>query len=359
MRRPRSRSSPYADELFRHLVDSVTDYSVILLDREGLVASWNQGAERIKGYKAREILGRHFSVFYTPEDRKSKKFLRLLELAQRQGRVADEGWRLRKDGSRFWASVVITALRNSRGTLIGFAKITRDLTERRAHEEAISRAKTELEEAVDFLAQDIGDTLAHLSTFGQMLEERPLEDDERKLVGYIVDNVARLRALVAGMLEFRGSPSARAGFAPTSLSGVISEAARQLKEDLHVDAGRIWAEDLPTVYGDAGLLTRLFRHLLGTMAAVAPKGEAREVRVHAAAKGGEWILRLSNGPAKGEPPSGDEPRASSRDLAVVMKIAAMHGGRVWAKTSPNPGGEFFVALPAKKPRSSRRASAAA
>ena len=116
---------------FRLLVQGVTDYAIFMLDREGIVTNWNAGAQRIKGYAADEIVGRHFSVFYTPEDVEAKIPWQALETARREGRFIAEGWRRRKDGTRFWASVAIDPIRDDDGELIGFAKVTRDLTERR------------------------------------------------------------------------------------------------------------------------------------------------------------------------------------------------------------------------------------
>lgn len=124
-----------SDEIFRLLVDSVKDYAIFLLDTDGKVATWNQGAERIKGYSADEIIGQHFSRFYPKEARESRWPERELEFATKEGRFVDEGLRVRKDGSSFWAYVVITALRDQTGVLRGFSKVTRDLTERRMLEE--------------------------------------------------------------------------------------------------------------------------------------------------------------------------------------------------------------------------------
>src|SRR5687767_1272782 len=117
-----------ADEQFRLLVESVTDYAIFLLDTRGHVMSWNAGAQRIKGYSAHEIIGRHFSLFYMAEERLAGLPERLLQRAAREGRAEHEGWRLRNDGSRFWANVQITALRAPPGEIIGFAKVTRDMT---------------------------------------------------------------------------------------------------------------------------------------------------------------------------------------------------------------------------------------
>jgi PAS domain S-box-containing protein len=124
------------EQYFRLLVDAVKDYAIFMLDPQGKVTSWNHGAERMKGYRAAEIIGRHFSCFYPEEDVSSGKPQRELDTAAREGSFEEEGWRLRKDGSRFWANVVITTLRDHRNALVGFAKITRDTTERmRADEE--------------------------------------------------------------------------------------------------------------------------------------------------------------------------------------------------------------------------------
>jgi len=131
----------HAGGLYQLLVESVRDYAIFALDPKGMILSWNAGAERIKGYSADEIIGRHFSIFYTAEDLAARKPEMELVVAEREGRVEDEGWRVRKDGSRFWASVVITALRDPDGRLVGFAKVTRDLTARRQWEEALRESE--------------------------------------------------------------------------------------------------------------------------------------------------------------------------------------------------------------------------
>jgi len=129
---------------FRLLVQSVVDYAIFMLDPEGLVTSWNVGAERIKGYKAVEIVGKHFSAFYTSEDRKAGVPAQVLETAHREGKYEGEGWRVRKDGSRFWASVVIDAIHDESGKLIGFAKVTRDMTEKREAQLRLEESREQL-----------------------------------------------------------------------------------------------------------------------------------------------------------------------------------------------------------------------
>jgi PAS domain S-box-containing protein len=137
------RAAPRSD-FFQLLVESVVDYAIFMLDADGHVTTWNLGAERLKGYRAHEIIGRHFSIFYPGEDVAAGKPGRELEVAIAEGRLEDEGWRLRSDRSRFWANVIITAVRDDSGHLRGFAKVTRDLTEhRRAEEQRVELARAE------------------------------------------------------------------------------------------------------------------------------------------------------------------------------------------------------------------------
>jgi len=135
----REESLRESDERFRLLVESIKDYAIFMLDPDGHVLTWNAGAERIKGYSAPEIIGQHFSKFYPPEagDFPAHE----LQVAAAHGRFEDEGWRVRKDGSRFWANVVITALFGPDKKLVGFAKVTRDLTERREHEDRLRQSE--------------------------------------------------------------------------------------------------------------------------------------------------------------------------------------------------------------------------
>src|SRR5260370_2844618 len=134
----------HSEERLRLFIEAVQDYAIFMLDPEGSVITWNAGAERIKGYKASEIVGQHFSRFYPEEDVRGGKPAWELEVAGREGRFEDEGWRLRKDGSRFWANVIITALKDENGQLYGFGKVTRDFTDRMRSQEALQQANEQL-----------------------------------------------------------------------------------------------------------------------------------------------------------------------------------------------------------------------
>jgi PAS domain S-box-containing protein len=159
-----------SEQRFRLLVEAAQDYAIFMLDTEGRVKSWNVGAERIKGYRASEIIGEHFSRFYPEEDIQACKPRRELEIAVRDGRVEDEGWRLRKDGSRFWANVIITALKDEAGRVIGFSKVTRDFTERMKVQQALQESKQKLQDSEKWL-RDL--SLRLLRT----------QDEERRRIG--------------------------------------------------------------------------------------------------------------------------------------------------------------------------------
>jgi diguanylate cyclase (GGDEF)-like protein/PAS domain S-box-containing protein len=153
-----------SDEKLRLLFNGVKDYAILMLDPNGLVTTWNEGAERIKGYRAEEIIGQHFSKFYPPETQAEGLPSLGLKIASEQGRFEDEGWRVRKDGSRFWANVVITALQDAAGKLRGFGKVTRDITERMMAEEALFAEKERAQVTLD----SIGDAVICTNTSGKI-----------------------------------------------------------------------------------------------------------------------------------------------------------------------------------------------
>lgn len=173
-----------SEQRFRMFVDAVRDYAIFMLDPKGNIATWNTGAERIKGYKPWEIIGQHFSVFYPEEDLKSEKPARELEVAAKEGRFEDEGWRLRKDGSTFWASVIITAIRDESGRLLGFGKVTRDLSEKKRAHEKLERAHQYLQKEV--MERRVAEKKLHKSEESlRRLSQHLLrtQDEERKRIG--------------------------------------------------------------------------------------------------------------------------------------------------------------------------------
>lgn len=212
-----------SEERFRLLADAVQDYAIFMLDTHGRVSTWNKSAERIKGYKNSEIIGRHFSIFYPEEDRLARKPQRELEIAAREGRLEDEGWRIRKGGSRFWANVIITALRDDTGRLIGFGKVTRDFTERIRADQELRREVQERREAQRKL-QDSEKSLRHLSL--RLLQS---QDEERRRIGRdLHDSVGQYLVALKMKLDSLKSGAARNQFN----AGSLAECAQLTEEVL-------------------------------------------------------------------------------------------------------------------------------
>ena len=234
--RAREQALRESEERFRLVVEGVRDYGIFALSPDGHVASWNAGAERIKGWRAEEILGRHFSAFYPDETRHVVPRL-ILERAAAEGRAEDEGWRLRKDGSRFWANVVVTALRNEAGELRGVAKVTRDMTERKRAEEALSRAREEAIAAnvakTEFLSRtshELRTPMSAILGFAQVLEldEAELKASHRTAVEQILRAGRHLLALINEILDIS---SIESGGADLTLSDMdIRPALIEAKE---------------------------------------------------------------------------------------------------------------------------------
>ena len=209
---PASPHTPLSDNQRFHLfVTRVRDYAIYMLDPNGYVSSWNVGAQRFKGYQAEEIIGRHFSCFYTPEDQAAGVPARALRTALDEGKFEAEGWRMRKDGTRFWASVVIDPIRDDSGELIGFAKVTRDITEKRAAAEALEKANAALHQAQKMealgqltggVAHDFNNILAVLTSGLDLLAEHVKDHGAIKVVEGMHRAVQRGATLTQQLLSF-------------------------------------------------------------------------------------------------------------------------------------------------------------
>jgi PAS domain S-box-containing protein len=198
------------EEVFRLMVDAVKDYAIFLLTPEGIVFTWNEGARRINGYESSEIIGKHFSEFYTQEDKARNHPEEELEQARRQGAYQEEGWRIRKDGTTFWASVTITAVHDGKGELRGFAKVTRDLTERRQAELELENARDEAIKASNLKSQFVANVSHEVRTpmagiigmAEQLVEDETLDADQREAAEHVFMSSKRLLEVLNDLLDF-------------------------------------------------------------------------------------------------------------------------------------------------------------
>ncbi len=262
-----------SEERYHKMIAEVEDYAILLLDDHGIIQNWNVGAEKIKGYKEAEIVGRHFRVFYIPADRQALLPEKLIDEASRKGKAVHEGWRQRKDGSLFWGSVVITALHDESGTVIGYSKVTRDLTARRVTEEKLKRYSQDLEfqnrELQQFAyaaAHDLKEPLRKLRFYSSSLAESlsgRLSQKEEQYLQRSTDAAIRMQRLIDDLLSYSRASSQGGSFIPVDLREIVSEAQAVYQDMIDETGATITIADLPVVWGIAFQLRQLFENLIG------------------------------------------------------------------------------------------------
>ena len=354
----------------RLLVASVRDYAIFMLDAEGHVRTWNAGAERIKGYTEAEVVGRHVSLFYTEADRARDHPGEELVIAAREGRFEEEGWRVRKDGGTFWANVVITALRDDEGTLVGFAKVTRDLTERRLAEQRLresaaelGRMNAELERFASAAAHDLAEPLQTIAGFADLTQHRyadRLDDEGRVFLGHISEGAKRMRRLIDGLLRYARSSQQDLELRPVDLG----ETLRTVVDNLHASisaAGASVSVDgavRARVLGDPEVLVSILQNLVAN--ALKFHGDAPpRVEVSAAREDGSWRVTVADNGVGIEPQDQERifamfGRGNPRDdrsgvglgLALCERLVSRLGGTVGVDSVPGEGSRFWFTLPA-------------
>jgi PAS domain S-box-containing protein len=362
-----------SEERFRLLVEAVRDYAIFMLDPYGHVASWNAGAERIKGYAATEIIGEHFRIFYPQEKRDERHPEFELQQALRTGQYGEEGWRLRKDGTRFWANVLITAVFNEMGEHIGFAKVTRDMSERRRAEDerdaaatALADANEQLQRAADEQKQFLAVTAHELRTPASVLGgtadtlsrhwSELSSDDRTRLLHGMSSSAARLQRLVTDLLTTSrlDADALRLRLAPTSLAVLVATAIETVRSTRQ-GAGAIAAHLEPDVQvlADPGRLVQAIENLIGN----ALHHGAPPVEIRIGADGGVARIEITDGgagvPAEVEErlferfSTGDGARGTGLGLYIARELARAHDGDVvYEPGTPDlPAGTFVLTVP--------------
>ncbi|MCC8364292.1 PAS domain S-box protein [Lysobacter sp. A6] len=353
-----------SEERFRLLIEGVRDYAIFMLDPEGHVASWNAGAQQTKGYGADEILGRHFSTFYPPEIARSGWPQRELEIALEEGRCEDEGWRVRKDGSRFWASVVITALRDEHGKHIGFSKVTRDLTDRRR----VRTLEDEGRRVTTFLAMlghELRNPLAPIANAVAIMQLETLQTERMRMCrDVIARQLGQMSRLVDDLLDVGRITSGKIHMemAPVDLSRTMATAIEAIEPFARSRSQTLTLElpDEPAwVSGDAARLLQIVGNLLNNAVKFTDRG-GRILLALRRSRAFAEIAVSDNGP--GIDPArlqdifnlfvqGDQDMARTQGglglgLSLVQQLVTLHGGDVAAYSAGlGKGAEFVVRIP--------------
>ena len=357
----------------RLLVLGVKDYAILMLDPEGRVTSWNAGAAQIKGYRAEEIIGEHFSKFYTQEDVARDKPSQELRVALEKGKFEDEGWRVRRDGTRFWANVLITPLRDKAGQLRGYGKVTRDITERRQAEEVqrqrndlarvnaeLIAANKELEAFSYSVSHDLRAPLRSIDGFSLAL----LEDYEEKLDTEGKDSLHRVRAatqrmgvLIDDLLNLSRVTRAEMKLQRVNLSAIGHSIGAELENsqpgrriELHIQEGL-------EAHADSNLMRIALENLLGNAWKFTAKREFARIEFGQTSKNGSRVYFVRDDgagfdSARAERLFGAFQRFHDKHdfpgtgvgLATVQRIIQRHGGRIWAESAVGKGATFYFTL---------------
>ncbi|MFO1057109.1 MAG: PAS domain S-box protein [Dongiaceae bacterium] len=369
-----------SEEQFRLLVQGVTDYAIFMLDPAGRVASWNVGAERIKGYRPEEIVGEHFSRFYTAEDRAASVPAAGLETARREGRWESEGWRVRKDGSRFWAQVVIDAIRDEAGAVIAFAKVTRDITERREAQRALDEARDSLFHAQKLeaigqltggVAHDFNNLLTPIIGALDRARRRNAEDERlTRLLNAGLQSAERARVLVGRLLSFarRQHLEPRSVAVPELVRGMVELVGRSLGPAIAIELDL--PSSLPAARVDPNQLELALLNLCVNARDAMPGGGRLRIAADAVEVGARGPAELQPGSyvrlTVADTGTGMDPETLRRavepffttkglgkgtglGLSMVHGLAAQSGGALLLDSAPGRGTTAAIYLPVGGP----------
>ena len=255
----KSEEMKQSEQRYHKMIEQVEDYAIIFLDKDGIVQNWNKGAEKIKGYKEKEIVGRSFSEFYRPADREEGLPTKLLNKARQTGKAIHEGWRLRKDGTQFWGSIVLTALHDSDNNIIGFSKVTRDLTERKVAEDQAREYSNELEfqnrqlEQFAYAAShDLKEPLRKIHFYNCSIAENNanhLDAKSREYLERSINATKRMSELIEDLLTYSRATSSVQSYEPINLNDLVDQIMLLHKEDFEQKKIIMRVKPLPIVHG--------------------------------------------------------------------------------------------------------------
>jgi PAS domain S-box-containing protein len=277
-----------SEDRYHKMVEEVEDYAIILLDKEGIVQNWNRGAEKIKGYTEEEIVGKSFTIFYLPQDRENGLPYKLLSEAREKGKAIHEGWRMKKNGSRFWGSIVLTALHNENGEVIGFSKVTRDLTERKLAEDRLKEYNNRLEfqnrelEQFTFAAShDMKEPLRKIHLYNSSVLENPinvLDKRSKEFLERSLQAAKRMTSLIDDLLAYSRMASSIEAFSLVDIKEIVDEVLLTHREEIEHNRIMVKMDSLPVVYAVPFQIKQLMDNIIGN--AIKYKHPERDGFIH-------------------------------------------------------------------------------
>ncbi|GAB3507194.1 hypothetical protein GCM10027341_41340 [Spirosoma knui] len=370
-----------SEEQYRSLVEQITDYGIFMLDEKGRVINWNEGARRIKGYTTEEIIGKYFSIFYPENDIIDGKPARELTIALATGKYEEEGWRIRKDGSSFWANVVITAVYNAQGVHIGFSKVTRDLTERKQVEEALresyeryrqlnivlqasnaelAAANEELEKFTSIVSHDLQEPLRTIKSF-LLLTQQELEPEARRTVDdYINKSIqasSRMKELIQYLLHYSQLSKDELRLEELNVQSLVGEVLENVKAstevsqaqvDLHLGVDRVWGNRLQLIQLLQNLVNNALKFTAGKTPHVTISTQLVDDQVKFSVSDNgigiadDDLTKVFDVFRRLHTPK-DYPGVGI-GLAICKKVVERHGGQIWLESELGKGTTFYFTL---------------
>ncbi|HEY5824830.1 MAG TPA: ATP-binding protein [Cyclobacteriaceae bacterium] len=367
-----------SEERYHKMIDEVQDYAIILLDEKGTILNWNKGAEKIKRYTSSEIIGKNFSVFYLPEDQKTDLPGQLIKQAANSGKAIHEGWRVRKDRSRFWGSITITALHGENNQIIGFSKVTRDLTEKKLSDDKLLQYTAELEvknkelEQFAYVAShDLQEPLRKIQTFAEIVRKN-IKDENlvNKYFEKINTSAQRMAELIKSILSYSRLVKEAEEFTNVDLNAVVANVKVDFELLIEEKKAQVKSDLLPVVKGSLLQLTQLFANLISNALKFTDKNPTIFIKAKSVKKNeminpapflaeGKYteIIFTDNGIGFDQQYENkiftifqrlhgkQEYAGTGIGLALCKKIVENHHGYITAKSELGKGATFYVYLP--------------
>jgi len=359
---------------YRRLIEAVTDYAIFSIDPNGFVTSWNSGASRLKGYESEEIIGQHFSKFYVPDDAAAGLPKKVLETAARDGHYEGEGWRVKKNGERFWSSVVVTPIRDEEGGLVGFSKITRDVTDRKILLDQLREHSKELElrvrereqtnaelEAFSYsVSHDLRAPLRAIEGFTDIIRQdyaETLSEEVKESLGHIATAAARMNRLVQDLLNYSRLSRIDLKTEIVSVKSTVSDACHQLEPNVRSRIS-VSADPRLQVRAHAAVLSQVIFNLLNNAVKFTKPGMPPQVEVSAFERGNRVHILVRDEGIGIAPQhqerifkvferlhNAEEYPGTGIGLAIVQRGIARLGGTVTLRSELGKGSTFEIQLP--------------